>query len=811
MYINLNTKTDDYRKLSPEESFKVLKSSPSGLTSEEAKRRIEVYGYNEVKEKEVSPLLKFLSYFYGPMPFVIEVAAVLSIILHHWDDFILIIVLLFTNVIVTYWQERSASNAIKELMNRLALKARVLRNKAWAIIDARELVPGDIIRLRIGDIIPADAKLVEGEFLSVDQSALTGESLPVEKKAGDVVYSGSVVKRGEMTAIVVNTGKNTYIGHTAHLVASASSVTGLSKIISKIVYFLVGLAIILGAITFYYGVSIGLPILSDLLFVLILLVASIPIALPVVLTVTMSLGALSLARRKAIVRRLVAIEEMASMDVLCSDKTGTLTENKLTVGQVFPVGNNDVHDVLFYASLASKAEDMDAIDQAIYNALGGNIDSSYRQVSFIPFDPVRKRTEATIEHNGTRFKVMKGEPNTVLSLCNGANIAQEEIEAIKGKIEDFALKGFRVIAVAINRDKGWQFVGLIPLYDPLRPDAKETISIAKSMGITIKMVTGDNEAIAKEIGKELGLGSRVITAEGLEEATNSKNFKAIENADIFARVYPEHKFSIVKALQNMGHIVGMTGDGVNDAPALKEAQVGIAVHGATDAAKSAASIVFAAPGISTIIKAIQEGRRIFERMQSYVLYRVVETLRILIFITATVILLHFYPITALLLIVLALLNDLPIIAVSTDNVIYSPKPEKWNMKYIAGLSTLLGGMGAGETLLLIYLGISIFHLGIAAILSIVFLKLVASGHLTMFVTRSRKAFWKIPPSRPLLVALLSTIVVAYAMVIFGLGMPPINNEIAGFVIIYAFIWFLVEDGLRILYDRVNKRHALRGS
>lgn len=736
------------------------------------------------------------------MPVAIEAAAIVSAIIHHWDDFVLIIALLFTNVIVAYWQEKSAGNAIKELMRRLALKARALRDKAWTTLNARELVPGDLIRLRIGDIVPADAKLIQGNFLSVDQSALTGESMPVEKHLGDIVYSGSVIKQGEMNGLVVNTGVNTYFGHTAHLVASASNVTGLSKIISKIIYFLVGLALVLGSISFYYGIVLGFPILDDLLFLLILLVASIPIALPVVLTVTMALGALSLANKKAVVSRLVSIEELASMDVLCSDKTGTLTENKLTVGSIAPSDQYNPQEVLLYAALASRRDDMDAIDQAIYIRLDGNADQGYEQLDFVPFDPVRKRTEATVEHDGKEFKVMKGEPYTLLSLCNSIGTKDKEIE-------ELASKGYRVIAVAIDSGFGWKFAGLVPLFDPLRKDSRETIATAEQMGIAVKMVTGDNEAIAKEIGGELGLGTNILSSDQLETAIKSEDWETIEQADIFARVYPEHKYSIVKGLETRGHTVGMTGDGVNDAPALKEAQVGIAVDGATDAARSAADIVFTASGLSTIISAIQEGRKIFQRMQSYVIYRMVETLRILVFVTATILLFHFYPISAFLLIILALLNDLPIIAVSTDKVLYGEKPERWNMKYIGGLSALLGNLGAGETLLLIYIGLHVFHLGVPSILSLVFLKLIVSGHLTMFVTRTKKAFWSVRPSTPLFLALISTMVVGYLMVGFGVGMTPIGYALAGFVVAYAFIWFLVEDALRIVYDLAARGKPLR--
>ena len=436
---------------------------------------------------------------------------------------------------------------------------------------------------------------------------------------------------------------------------------------------------------------------------------------------------------------------------------------------------------------------MDAIDQAVYAKLGDKAGAGYSQLEFVPFDPVRKRTEATVEQQGTRFKVMKGEPNTVLSLCGASGSMDKDIE-------DLASKGYRVIAVAKDAGDGWKLTGLIPLYDPLRSDSRETILTAEKMGISVKMVTGDNEAIAAKIGGDLGLRPDALPAAELEKAIKEEDWDAIEKADIFARVFPEHKYSIVKGLEARGHTVGMTGDGVNDAPALKEAQVGIAVSGATDAARSAADIVFTAPGLSTIVNAVQEGRRIFQRMQSYVLYRLVETLRILVFVTATILLLRFYPITAFMLIILALLNDLPIVAVSTDNVVYSQYPESWNMRRIAGLSAILGNLGAGETLLLVYIGLYPFHLSQSAVLSVVFLKLIVSGHLTMFVTRTKRAFWKVLPSRALFVALISTMVLGYLMAAFGLGIASVGNLMAGFVIVYALGWFLVEDGVRILYE-----------
>ena len=795
-------KNIDFAKIGTDDAFRELGSSREGLTTTEASNRIANEGYNDISEKKVNPVKKFLLYFYGPMPAAIETAAIVSAIISHWDDFALILILLITNIIVTFLQERSAGNAVKQLMQKLALKSRVLRDGTWQTLEAKNLVRGDVIRLRMGDVVPADGKLIDGKFLSVDQSALTGESLPVEAHLGDVVFSASIIKQGEMSAVVTATGEDTFFGKTTHLVATASNVTGLSKIVSKIVYFLVGISLVLGAFVFYYGVHLGYPLLSDLLFFLILLVASIPIALPVVLTVTMALGAISLAEKKAIVTRLVSIEELASMDVLCSDKTGTLTKNSLTVGEITSFGEFSRNDVLLYASLASTREDADAIDQAIFVSLNGTPDKQYERKEFIPFDPANKRTEATVSLNGKNFKVMKGEPNTILSICK-----PDQKDLIIAKVNEYGQMGYRIIAVAKESETGCQFAGLIPLSDPLREDSKETVARAEQMGIDIKMITGDNEAIATEVAKELGLKPRVLKSKDIKEAVGSGKWDEIEEAGTFAGVYPEDKYLIVKGMEKLGHITGMTGDGVNDAPALKEAQVGIAVQGATDAARAAADIVLTDSGLSTIITAVEEGRRIFQRMQSYVLYRVTETLRILLFVTVAIVLWHFYPVSAFMLIILSLLNDIPIIAVSTDNVIYHHTPERWRMKYIGGLSAVLGTMGAFETLLLVFIGLSVFHLGIPEILSLVFLKLIVSGHLTMFVTRTRKPFWKVKPSIQLFLALMSTMVVGYLLTAFGLGVAPIGNLIALLIVAYSFIWFLVEDGLRLIYDKLNKSGA----
>ncbi|MFG1389602.1 plasma-membrane proton-efflux P-type ATPase [Acidiplasma aeolicum] len=789
----------DLQNLSIDDILNKLNTSNNGLSSSDAEKRISLYGKNEIPEKEENPILKFLGYFINPLAIAIEVAAILSIILGRLPDFYLIIALLFTNVVIEFWQERSAGNAVKALMKKLAINTRVLRDNHWEVIPASELVPGDIIHLSIGNIVPADAKLINGSYLNVDQSSLTGESLPVSKSVGDIIYSSSLVKQGEMDAVVIGTGKGTLFGKTTTLTSEAVKTSNMQKITDKVLYFLVAIAIALDIIIFIDGIILHTNLLDDLLFALILLVASIPIAMPVVLTMTMALGTVELSKKNAIVTRFASVEELSTMDILCSDKTGTLTQNIITAGNPVPYNNYTSDDVLLYAVLSSNRENGDAIDQAIIEKaelLGiTKALTNFTQQSFVPFDPSKKRTESTVlnHNNNSILYIMKGEPNTIISLINNVP------ENLLSEVNNLASGGYRVIAVAISNDKKtYNFVGLIPLFDPLRPDTKEMINTAENMGIKIKMVTGDNIAIAREIGRQISLTGSAINSSDLPKINSSE----IEKIDIFAQVFPEQKYDIVKLLKSAKHTVGMTGDGVNDAPALKEANVGIAVYGATDVAKNAADLVLSAPGLSVIVDAVKLGRSVFQKMLSYVLYRITETIRILVFVTAAILIFGFYPITAFMLVILALLNDIPIIAVSTDNVTPSQSPEKWNMKYITGLSSTLGFMGSGETLLLLYIGYSVFHLPLAAVYTIVFLKLIASGHFTMFVTRNRKVFWHNPPSLILFTALLSTIILGYFLSTFGLGMASVGPVISILVVLYAFFWFMVEDGLRLAYDRL---------
>jgi H+-transporting ATPase len=795
---------DDLKSLPLAEVEKNLASSAEGLTQAEAQKRLTQYGPNEIEEKKINPLLKFLSYFWGPIPWMIETAVILSAVARHWPDFGIILVLLLANAGVGFWEEHQAGNAIAALKSKLAIKARVRRDGKWVNPPARELVPGDVIRLRLGDIVPADARLLQGEPIELDQSALTGESLPATRKSGEAVFSGSIVRQGEIAALVYGTGANTYFGQTAQLVQEAHTVSHFQRAVLKIGDYLIVLAVSLVAVIITVALFRGDPILTTLQFALVLTVAAIPVAMPTVLSVTMAVGARLLAGKQAIVTRLAAIEELAGVDVLCADKTGTLTQNKLTLGDPFSLNSITGEKVILNAALASRADNNDTIDLAVLGGLkNDHALKDYKVDHFQPFDPVHKRTEAAVTGpDGKAFKVTKGAPQVILALSANAG---EVKPAVDKAVNDFAARGFRSLGVARAEDGKWQFQGVLPLFDPPRDDAKATIATARQMGVKVKMVTGDALAIALETAKKLGMGTNILDASGLGDAQRQESEAAadsIENADGFAQVFPEHKFHIVDILQQRGHIVGMTGDGVNDAPALKKADCGIAVSAATDAARAAASIVLLAPGLSVIIDAMKESRKIFQRMNSYAIYRIAETLRVLFFMTLAILVFNFYPLTAVMIVMLVLLNDGAILAIAYDNVHYKDKPEAWNMRMVLGISTVLGLIGVVAAFGLFYLGERVFHLDRAHIQTLMYLKLSVAGHLTIFLTRTRGPFWSIRPARILWGAVLGTQALATLIAVYGLFMTPIGWLWALFVWAYALAWFLVNDRVKLLAYRI---------
>jgi H+-transporting ATPase len=796
---------DDLKTMPISDLLSKLESSPEGLSQDQAKKRLLQYGPNEITEKKVNPFLKFLTYFWGPIPWMIEAAVILSAVARHWPDFGIILLLLFANATVGFWEEHQAGNAIDALKAKLAVKARVKRDGKWITPAARELVPGDVIRLRLGDIVPADARLLDGDPVEVDQSALTGESLPAERKPGDAIFSGSIIRQGEIGALVYGTGANTYFGKTAQLVQEAHTVSHFQKAVLKIGNYLIVLAVALVAVIITVAIFRGDPILTTLQFALVLTVAAIPVAMPTVLSVTMAVGARLLAKKEAIVSRLVAIEELAGVDMLCADKTGTLTQNKLTLGDPFSVNNVSTDQVILFGALASRAENNDTIDLAILDGLKDK-DSlkGYDVIHFQPFDPVHKRTEASIKaSDGKTFMVTKGAPQVILELSDNAGQVKADVDKA---VNEFAARGFRSLGVARAADDGkWQFVGVLPLFDPPREDAKATIATALAMGVKIKMVTGDALAIARETAKKLDMGTNILDASGLGDTKKNETeamAESIVKADGFAQVFPEHKFHIVDVLQKHGHIVGMTGDGVNDAPALKKADCGIAVSDATDAARAAAAIVLLKSGLSVIIDAIKESRKIFQRMNSYAIYRIAETLRVLLFMTLSILVFNFYPVTAVMIVMLALLNDGAILSIAYDNVHYKDQPESWNMRMVLGVSTVLGAIGVVSAFGLFYLGERVFHIDRAHIQTLMYLKLSVAGHLTIFLTRTRGPFWSIRPARILWVAVLGTQIVATLIAVYGLFMTPLGWGWALFVWGYALAWFLVNDRLKLLAYRI---------
>ena len=804
-----------------------LGTSAKGLTSDEAGERLKKYGPNAIETKEEPLWHKLVGYFWGPIPWMIEAAALISFVRGDWADFAVVMGLLLYNAAVGFWQDAKAASALAALKKDLALKARVLRDGEWSGVDAASVVPGDMVDIAAGEILPADVLLVEGDYLSVDQAALTGESLPVAKKVGDSGYSGSIAKQGDMKGVVTATGNATFFGRTAKLVAGAGAKSHSQKAVLQIGDFLIILAAVLAVIL--VGVRVYREMIvpdswtweaagSILQFVLVLLVASVPVALPAVMSVTLALGALALSRQKAIVSRLSAIDELAGVDVLCSDKTGTLTQNKLTLDAPIPFGDAKPDDIVFAAALATQASSEDAIDQAVLKAVKdpGNLDH-YKQTAFTPFDPVNKRTIATVTDSaGKSWQFAKGAPQAISALAKLDPTAEAAYDA---KVHDLAAHGYRALGAASSQDGGatWKLLGILPLLDPPRPDAKETIAQTKALGLSVKMVTGDDVAIGAEIATQLGMGPNLLVAgdvfpKGTDPAhIPTASIQAVERADGFGRVFPEHKYEIVKALQQGGHIVAMTGDGVNDSPALKQADCGIAVSGATDAARNAAALILTAPGLSTIVNAINESRQIFERINAYVYYRIAMTIAIMVVVVLSSVIFNIQPLTAIMVVVLALLDDIPIMTIAYDRVKTAPKPLRWDMHHILVFSILMGIMATAQSFGLVLIGMewmrdaalqARFPLDASHLQTMLFLQLAAGGHMLLFVVRTRNALMFAPyPSWPLFGAIVATQVVAVLMCAYGVLVTALPWELIGFVWAYVIVWTILTDLVKLAYYR----------
>ncbi|MGA7487271.1 MAG: plasma-membrane proton-efflux P-type ATPase [Xanthobacteraceae bacterium] len=807
-----------------------------GLSEDSVRKRLARYGPNALPEHEVGLAEKLLHYFTGPIAYMIEAAAIVSAVLGRWDDFAIIAGLLLFNAGLEFWQDMKASNALAALKKGLALEATALREGTVRTVDAISLVPGDIVDIRLGAVVPADLRLVGAGYVQIDQAALTGESLPVAKKVGEEAYSGSIVKQGQMRGVVIATGASTFFGRTAKLVAGAGAMSHTQKAMLQIGNFLiavaVALALIMVTVRVYrdiviaddWGVSDALDILQ---FVLILLVASIPVAMPAVFSITMALGALALSKEKAIVSRLAAIEEMAGVDILCSDKTGTLTKNQLTLGEPILIAAKQAQEVVLAGALASKPGDGDAIDDAVIAALKDAAAlERYRCTNFVPFDPVSKRTQATVVGpQETTFTIAKGAPQAIVALARPSPDVAGKVET---SVADLAVRGYRALAVARSDDAGatWALLGVLPMFDPPRDDSRATIESAESKGVRIKMVTGDDTAIAREIARQLGLGTNIIpAAEAFPPHMDPNNVPlqiadAIEAADGFARVFPEHKYAIVKVLQQRGHIVAMTGDGVNDAPALKQADCGTAVSGATDAARSAAALILTAPGLSVINNAIDEARRIFGRITSYTIYRVALTMDIMALVVLSIIFLDFQPLTAIMIVIMSLLDDVPIMTIAYDNTPVAERPIRWRMPHLLWVAATLGLFSVAQSFGLLLVGMEVLsnpseqrYFGLfdqSQLQSVMFLQLVAGGHLLLFVTRTDKWFFLPPhPARPLVIAITLTQILAVLMCGLGWLVPAIPWTLIGWIWLYNLAWLLALGGVRLATERLFEGSGAR--
>jgi H+-transporting ATPase len=677
----------------------------------------------------------------------------------------------------------------------------VLRDASWQAVPARELVPGDVVRVRSGDIIPADVKLLTGD-VSVDESALTGESNDVEKKAADMLSSGSVVRRGEGNGVVVLIGAQTFFGHTTELVQQARPKLHIEAVVAKVVRWLLVIVATLLSLVIMLSLHRGTPLVEMTSLMLVLLMSAVPVALPVMFTVSMAVGARELAKRGVLVTRLSAAEDAATMDVLCVDKTGTITLNQLAVTSVLPHGQATDVEVLRAGALASEVSNQDPIDLAFLaaakarNVFDGSSPST--PVSFAPFDAKNRRTEAVVERDGQRLRVMKGAVRTVAEACG---LPASEIAELEASVNESALKGFRTLAVASGPESGApELIGLVSLFDPLRPDAKQLIAELRALGVSVKMLTGDALAVASEAGHGVGLDNIHHVADlksaGAESAGGAA--KLLVTVDGFAEVYPEDKYVVVQALQAAGHVTGMTGDGVNDAPALRQAEVGIAVSSATDVAKGAASVVLTEPGLINILALVEQGRTIYQRILTWIINKVSRTILKAAFVAIAFVVTGKFVVSAFAMLLLVFMTDFSKISLATDNVRPSKRPETWNIGGYIEVSVVLGLAMVAETLIGLSVGWSRFGLATSdpALYTFCFLMLLYFAVFSVVSARERRWFWSTRPSRTLVAALAGELLVGTLLTRVGIpDLQPLPWSQMLAVLGYAMVACLVVNDL----------------
>ncbi len=758
-----------------------------GLTSEEAARRLQQFGPNAIVEIPKHQFVAFLKKFWDPVPWLLEATIVLELLLRKDLEAGIIGVLLVFNAVLSLIQEKKAENALAILRKRLSVKARAFRDGQWKLIDARELVPGDFIHVRMGDLIPADLRIDEGQLL-VDQSALTGESLPAELSPGKTAYTGAVAERGEASGEVLATGQNTTFGRTAALVSTATTISHLQSIIFLIVKYLVIIDLGLIALLLVYSHFASLPLREMLPFSLILLVASVPVALPATFTLATALGSMDLVGRGVLVTRLSAIEEAAAMDTLLSDKTGTITANRIALAADQVYQNFTETDLLRLACFASDEASQDPLDIAILAATRTRkIDcSAFTRISFVPFDPATKLSDGTVSEKGQEIRAIKGAPQAVVARVAGS--ASWETDA-----QRFAELGYRVLAVAGGKEGELHLAGLLAFEDPPRSDSGALIEALQALGIRVLMVTGDGPITAGAIAAQVGIGERVCEAKALKGMRG----EAVLSYDVFAGVFPEDKFDLVRSVQQSGHIVGMTGDGVNDAPALKQAEVGIAVSSATDVAKSAASLILTNPGLSDIVAAVQVSRQIYQRMLTYTLNKIIKTIEIALFLSLGLLLTRTFVITPLLIVLLLFTNDFVTMSISTDHVPFSPQPDRWDVRTLVLTSGALAGLILMLSFAVFFFGRNILHLPLAQLQTLVFAMLVFTGQCNVYLVRERKHLWHSRPSLWLMASSGADIVVVSVLASKGILMAAIPWTLVVCLLAVVIAYSFVVDRLKI--------------
>jgi len=760
-----------------------------GLTSTEVAGRLRQFGYNESLPDRAHPLLALLARFWGPVPWMLELTVALELALGRAGEATIMGGLLVFNAAVGALQEGRARGALRLLRQRLRVRARVLRDGTWLTLDARELVPGDLIHVRVGDVVPADLRLISGQVL-LDQSAVTGESLPVDAVAGAAAYAGTIVRRGEASAQVTATGVQTAFGKTAKLVGQAESPGHLQSFIFSIVKYLIAMDIALVVVVMAYALVARMPMREALPFALMLLIASVPVALPATFTLATALGAIELARQGVLVTRLAAIEEAAAMDVLCSDKTGTITENRLTVAALHPGAGRAEDELLRDAALASDASTQDPIDLAILEAVksrGLRIDTTARE--FIPFDPATKRSEARISTDSrTIRRFVKGAPSVVLGLCSSGG----EWAQLQTQIANLSADGARVLAVAEGTEGALKFVGLVALSDPPREDSVRLVRDLRELGVRVVMVTGDGQATASAVAARVGIGSRVCPAGPIKQLGTEA-----EKYDVFAGVLPEDKYDLVRSFQTQGHTTGMTGDGVNDAPALKQAEVGIAVSNATDVAKSAASVVLTNAGLQDVVAAVQTSRRIYQRMLTYTLNKIIKTCEISLFLSLGLVLTGTFVTTPTLIVLLLFTNDFVTMSIATDRVTFSARPSRWHVRGLVLAAVAMAAMLLLLSFAILFAARLWLHLSTSQLQTLVFVMLVFSGQGTVYLVRERRHFWRSRPSAWMVAGTAFDLVLVWTLATNGILMAPISGEVISVVFCLVVVYLALLDPVKV--------------